>query len=239
MRIIFLNTFCGRFEDKLFEFIHRNQLETDIFCFQEVSVSLQNKLITKLEGFNNIFETGGVITDSGELSGQAVYFRDKFEISNTEKILLHELKTNDVGFLLKAEFSTAGGSFMLGNIHGTAYPGTKYDSDIRVNQSNTIIKSFENSLMPKIIGGDFNLLRNTKSIQMIEDIGYKNLIKDFGIVSTRNKITWELFKNSIGFVKQYDSDFVFVSPDLKIKSFEVPNVEVSDHEPLILDFDLP
>ena len=66
---------------------------------------------------------------------------------------------------------------------------------------------------------------------MFEDNGYKNLIKEFKIPTTRNEISWAKYEN-----KQLFADFVFVSPDVKITNFSVPNNEISDHLPLILEF---
>jgi len=136
---------------------------------------------------------------------------------------------------LKAKLRIDGKEFWLGNPHGTAYPGDKKDSEIRISQSKTILNSFKED-GPKIIGGDFNLLRDTRSISILEEVGYRNLISEFNIKSTRNKVAWDRFKNDPNFVKQYDSDFCFVSKEIKVKNFEVPNIEASDHEPLILDF---
>lgn len=34
------------------------------------------------------------------------------------------------------------------------------------------------------------------------------------------------------------ADYCFVFPEVKIKSFEVPNIEIFDHLPLILDFEI-
>ena len=39
------------------------------------------------------------------------------------------------------------------------------------------------------------------------------------------------------FGKQHFADYVFVSKDVKVKKFEVPYLEISDHLPLILDFE--
>lgn len=74
---------------------------------------------------------------------------------------------------------------------------------------------------------------------MFENAGYINLIKDFKIERTRNDITWKYHsKGKRSFVKQYYADYVFTSPDTQINSFEVPNVEISDHFPLILNIDI-
>jgi predicted extracellular nuclease len=90
----------------------------------------------------------------------------------------HEIKTNDVGFLLKTVLKFGTDLISVGNVHGTSTPGNKFDSDVRLKQSEVIIDSFEKDNR-KIIIGDFNLLRDTKSIQMFENAGYRNLVKDF------------------------------------------------------------
>ncbi|HTK03687.1 MAG TPA: endonuclease/exonuclease/phosphatase family protein [Alphaproteobacteria bacterium] len=235
MRIIFLNCYSGQLKIPLFDFIQKQAANTDIFCFQEVSESLQVELQKLLKNFSHVFEIGFMLSDVNELAGQAIFFNKKVELIKSEKILLHELKTKDIGFLLKAKLKVDNKEFLLGNVHGTAAPGTKVDSELRLNQSQIIIDAFKNENNFKIIGGDFNLLRNTKSIHMFENEGYKNLIKDFNIKATRNKVAWERFKDEPGFVKQYDSDFCFVSKEIKVTNFEVPDVEISDHLPLILD----
>lgn len=238
MRVIFLNCFTGKFKIPFNQFIHKHSGDTDIFCFQEISTSLQGKLVNSLANFNSVYKEGYLLSFINEIAGQSVFFNNKIRLIETEKILIHELKTKDIGFLLKLKFEIKNRQFLIGNVHGTAHPSNKFDSIERLEQTKIILKAFDDERIPKIIGGDFNLLRNTQSIEMFDDAGYKNLIKDFSIVSTRNKLTWELYKNDVGFVKQYDSDYCFVSPDVVVNNFSVPNVEVSDHEPLILDFEV-
>jgi hypothetical protein len=67
---------------------------------------------------------------------------------------------------------------------------------------------------------------------MFKNNGYKNLIGDYQIITTRNNLAWSLYPD-----KQYFADYVFASPEIKVKSFEVPNNEVSDHLPLILEIE--
>jgi endonuclease/exonuclease/phosphatase family metal-dependent hydrolase len=68
--------------------------------------------------------------------------------------------------------------------------------------------------------------------------GYRNLIKDFGIKSTRGRICWEQYKHKPGFTKQFFADYIFVSKRVGVKGFQVPHIEISDHLPLILDFEI-
>ena len=77
---------------------------------------------------------------------------------------------------------------------------------------------------------------DTESVRMFEEAGYRNLIRDFDIKTTRNQISWDMWPD---LPKQLWADFVFVSPDIKVKSFVVPeDDESSDHLPMILEVDL-
>lgn len=83
----------------------------------------------------------------------------------------------------------------------------------------------------KILGGDFNTLPDEKSITMFETAGYKSLIKDFAVNTTRNRYVWERYPKN----KMYYSDYVFVERGTKLKSFDVPGIEVSDHLPMVVE----
>jgi len=84
----------------------------------------------------------------------------------------------------------------------------------------------------QIIGGDFNLDLNTKSVSLFEENGYQNLIKEFCIGNTRNEVSWAQYPNH---EKQHFADFLFLNSDFKINYFAVPYIEISDHLPLILE----
>ena len=66
-------------------------------------------------------------------------------------------------------------------------PGHKLDTPVRLRQSKLILDFLKDKVGSKIIGGDFNLLPETRSVEMFEKAGYRNLIKEFGIKNTRNK----------------------------------------------------
>jgi hypothetical protein len=59
-------------------------------------------------------------------------------------------------------------------------------------------------------------------------------VNEFGITSTRTALSpW------YGTPQQLDySDYVFTSPGITPHQFAAPDVRVSDHRPLILDFDV-
>jgi len=169
----------------------------------------------------------------GAVYGQAIFVSKKLEVRSLERIYTFRNTSTDVGYGSHVIISQGEKSFHLVNIHGKAQPGSKFDTPVRIKQSEHIIDAMKSVRVPVIIGGDFNLYPNTKSIMMFEEAGYKNLIRDFGIKNTRNEISWKEFNN-----KQYYADYVFVAPDIKVRGFEVPYNEVSDHLPLVLDFEI-
>lgn len=123
----------------------------------------------------------------------------------------------------------------VANVHGISYDAdTKLDTEGRLVQSKTIIESLQDIQYPIIIGGDFNLEPTAESIRMFAEAGYRDLIASHHIKTTRNRLVWERYPDTI----QYYADYTFTSPDVHIRSFMVPENEISDHLPLILECDL-
>jgi hypothetical protein len=239
MRIIFFNIWHGQIWTGLEKFLKEQSSKTDIFCFLEVNPKLEKKLENLLGNFVAIYDKGiKTVYLNGVIDGRGIFVKNGIEVEKSEKQSLFRVYPTDVGGFLYAKLNIRGKVLFLGEVHGKASPGTKMDTSVRIKQSEKIINFFNNKKGPKIIGGDFNLNPDTKSVALFEETGYRNLIKDFKIKSTRNNISWENFKDVPGFVKQYFADYVFVSPDVKVKNFEVPYIEVSDHLPQILDFEI-
>ena len=76
--------------------------------------------------------------------------------------------------------------------------------------------------------GDFNLRPDTRSIGLFDE-HLSNLIRKYNIKSTRTSYCPYPIRHA---------DYVFVNDWVKVKSFEVLPDEVSDHNPLMLDFNL-
>jgi endonuclease/exonuclease/phosphatase family metal-dependent hydrolase len=79
---------------------------------------------------------------------------------------------------------------------------------------------------PYVLCGDFNLLPESESLLMLEQYGLRNLIREFGITSTRTS----LYPKEGRF-----ADYAFISEGIQLKSFEVLPDEVSDHAPLLIE----
>ena len=236
MKIIFLNCWYAKTEKVFFDFVKENSLNTDIFCFQEVDPKLFNKLSNLLSGHCGYFGTDNKFEILGHVYGQTVFIKKVISVLSSGKVDLYRQVVDDVGFMQYLELKVDSKTIYLANIHAKARPGHKLDTPARLRQSKSIINFLKNKPGLKIVGGDFNLLPETKSIRLIEAAGYKNLIKDFAIKATRNKLSWESLKK--GEEKQHYADYVFTSPGIKVSSFEVPDMEISDHLPMILNFEI-
>lgn len=237
MRIIFLNSWYGQAGKPFFGFLDSHSSDTDIFALSEVQLELFSKLEDILQTFNGFYEEGAFDSTMGFNYGQAVFAKKSIDINRLGKI------DNPKGFVeefvptfsLPFKITCDNKTFHLMNVHGRAFPGHKLDVPPRLKQSEEIIDFLKGKSGAKIIGGDFNLLPQTKSVKMFEESGYRDLIKDYKIKTTRNRLAWEQFPDK---TKQYFADYLFVSSKVKVKKFEVPAIEVSDHLPLILDFEI-
>lgn len=238
MRIIFLNSWFGKTGKPFLDYIKKESSTTDIFCFMEFSEDLFKKVSSVLKEHNGFIEKGMLLKMFDTIDCQVIYTKKGIEVLDSEKLILYRNSRNDTGFALYVSFEINGKIVNLLNVHGKSRPGTKFDTPARLRQSEKIINFFKDKKGLKIIGGDFNLNPDTKSVLMFEKAGYGNLIKEFDIKSTRNKLSWQQFKKQPEFVKQYFADYVFVSSGVKVNNFTVPYNEVSDHLPLILDFDI-
>lgn len=236
MRIIFLNSLFGKIGKKYFDYIKKESKNTDIFCFMEYTPEVFTQTSAILKDYAGFLEKGHKLSFAdfrNILDCQVIFVRNNVELLSSGKLNLNNLDKNDTGFASYVVIKYKSKEICVVNVHGKAYPGDKNDTPARLKQTQKILNFCKKFKYTKIIGGDFNLNPDTRSVKMFEEAGYRNLIKDFEIKNTRNRISWKTFKNV-----QHFADYCFVSPEVKVKSFDVPYMEVSDHLPLILDFEV-
>ena len=264
MKLVSLNVWGGKIYKPLISYIKKQAKDTDIFCFQEVFHSPENKIsngaktnlysdISKiLKNYTGFFAPtfkGYDIEEKVEFDlsfGQATFVKKSLNLLSEETYFVYG-KFNNTPPLKQKEFKhlldlprnmhcinieLKNKSILIGNLHGywnPDIPASKKDTPERLEQSMKIKKVFDKFICPKILCGDFNLEPNSDSIKMLEG-DMRNLIKDFGITSTRSK-----------YYRHYDrnerfADYILVSKDIKVDKFEVIENEISDHLPLVLYF---
>src|SRR3989344_5671373 len=249
MKLITLNAWGGRMADKFGDFFNKYP-DTDIWFFQEVYNSDKEEDNMIVPGYNTDFSFYNTLQkhlDSykyyfcqvlKDFYGISAFFKSHIEIIEKGEILVakgnwenmrgsseqdHDRKLQWFKILLK------GKKVLLMNIHLTHRPEGKRDSDKRLYQSDMIVSFMKMFDCPKILVGDFNLLPDTESIKKIEMTGMRNLIKEYGVKSTRT----EIYKKPHKF-----ADYVFVSPEIKVRDLKILPDVVSDHSPIFLEFDL-
>jgi endonuclease/exonuclease/phosphatase family metal-dependent hydrolase len=118
------------------------------------------------------------------------------------------------------------------NLHGL-YSKEKRDSEKSIKQCEYILNAAKRKNLPTIIVGDLNLLPTTKSIQIINK-EFRNLIDEYKIKSTIPE-----FDHGTEIKRgEYVVDYIFVNDKIKVNNFEVIETNISDHLPLILDFEI-
>ncbi len=232
MKIIFLNLWGAKIKKNLAEFLKSQSHNTDIFCLQEVYGEAKSLLIDCLSDFKEVSATKPMAFGNNFFA-QATYIKENIPIISSDTLLENE---NESGLGLSVYISFKGKDLHICNFHGLTFAedDDKLDTSTRLFQSELIIKNFEKKSGLKIIGGDFNILPQAESIKMFEKKGYTDLIKKYHITTTRSRIALKKYPGH----EEYFSDYVFISPDVKLKKFSVPSLEISDHLPLILEIDV-
>ncbi|NQW58861.1 MAG: endonuclease/exonuclease/phosphatase family protein [Polynucleobacter sp.] len=229
MKIIFFNINQFNNDPKgLEKFFTDHKKTVDIFCIQEIPETPINSLNDILYDYYK-FHFSKILPDYNCRADLSTFVK-KTSFDQIEQKAIN-VGHSDVTPAILTSFEYTNKTYNLINYHGIALPGHKNDTKSRIKASRLIIKCLNSLDGHKIIGGDFNLNPESKSIRMFEQAGYLNLIKEYNIKTTRNNNAWKLYPDG----KQYYADYTLVDSDLKINSFDVINTQISDHLPMVLD----
>jgi len=116
------------------------------------------------------------------------------------------------------------------NIHGI-WTSDKKGDERTIKECEFVVTTALKNNFPTIIAGDFNLLPETASIEIINK-KFINLIHEFKIKFTRPDFQ---DNNDTG---NNIVDYIFVNSRIKVNDFNVIQTDLSDHYPLLLDFDV-
>ena len=249
MNIINLNTWGGVIKEPLIDFFDTHK-DTDVFCLQEV---LSDAYDEDLDCLTN--ETGTLLSPNlyqkildalpehvdyftpvvGEHYGLACFVKKNISVLDHGEVLLYETKkfpdpeNPDADHDRKMQWlllDNVGQHYLVMNLHGH-WKKDKLDDIDTSNQIKTIldfIQEFRDEgeskgEIIKVLAGDFNLLPETESIKKLGEV-LNNVTLQNGVTTTRTSM--------------HDStdqiiDYVFVSKNTVVDSFEILSEEVSDH----------
>jgi endonuclease/exonuclease/phosphatase family metal-dependent hydrolase len=248
MRLICLNTFCGKVREPLLEFLRAEAAQTDIFCLQETwrnNNAINNgrrDLLTTIQEILPDFDLyfAPILFDLNFVEEANIDMGQAMLVRKNIKVIKHGQVTVNPGYGPEPEWApgmrremqfgkieVADKTLNVFNLHGISrWPKT--DSWEREAQSWIVRNLMDKFTGPKILCGDFNLQPDTESVAVLKK-GMRSLTDDYGIKTTRGRY------------RQFDehiSDYMIVSPEIKVLDFQVPDIIISDHLPLILDFEL-
>lgn len=250
MKLISLNIYGGKISGPLFALMKEKASDTDIFCFQEVlkggngqtsrgetkgCYELIGDLLPGHEGYFAAYGDGGYFSESLRGAdfeyGVACFMRKDLGQSFVGGAVLYDAAVTwsdyDGRLAAGAACAVKVADCEIVNVHGLWQDNQKQDSEARLEQGQRIIDLANKTKARKIICGDFNLRPDAKSLKMIENLPTRNLIKEYGVKSTR----------SIYYDKDMKfADYMLVSPEIEVIDFNVLPDEVSDHLAMSLEF---
>jgi endonuclease/exonuclease/phosphatase family metal-dependent hydrolase len=242
MKLITLNIWGGYLRNPLLRFIH-NHRHIDIFCFQEL-YSNANKPLTHKEkelSLNIFADLKKLLPDHQAIFKPAVqniygigmFIKNSIDIIGEGEINIHQ-KQHYPGIGLNHDRNLQWIECVYNkkivsilNVHGLWNGKGKKDTPERLIQSQRICQFMNTINTPKILCGDFNLRPETQSMRLLEQ-GMTNLITKNNIRSTRTSFYAK---------EEKFADYILTSPEIIVNHFSVMSNEVSDHSPLLLDFD--
>lgn len=246
IKFLTLNLFeGGLLFDNIVDFLQKQK--ADIMVFQEAHNSFNEKLANNLRSIQLLagkfssyyFRFAPMWVDNraeGKIEfGNAVFSRFPIISENTvffdipfDPNYKREDQKGDYTYIprnmLHAEVKAEETNINIFNIHGIwGFDGR--DTKRRLKMGQTIIDNIKDK-KNVILAGDFNLSPDTKTVGNIE----KHLVSIFGeeLTSTFNM----KHKSDPGYAKAA-VDMIFVSKNIKVMEKACPQVDVSDHLPLI------
>lgn len=248
MKLLCLNTWGGRAGlPGLLAFFKQNW-DVDIFCLQEVWNGGEHTLDNVAAGqrmlkvdFQLLRDIRNVLPHHAphflpqylDFFGMAMFIHKDCAVIDTHVRPIYRepgyISPDDIadhGRLLQAiTINIEQGPRTIMQTHGAWQPGGKKDTPERLLQSQKILEFSRELSHPSILCGDLNLSLNNESIRLLEEGGFKNLVREYNIISTRTSL----------YIKpERHADYIFASEGIQVQDFCVLPDEVSDHSALLL-----
>jgi endonuclease/exonuclease/phosphatase family metal-dependent hydrolase len=241
MKIFQLNIWGGKLGKQIVDLI--NKEDADIVCLQEV-IEVPGSESFLVEDLDEIRKKTGYphyhfnpqfgykLMNRTAKSGLAIL--SKIPFMETDAIFTR-LKYIDDFDILDTDYNIRslqrvtvekdGNRLHVLNHHGHHIPEHKNGDDETVRQCKMIVDYMKKLEGPIVLCGDFNLSPESESLEQINAV-LINHAKERRILTTRTPLTH----------KTEVCDYIFTSPDIEVKDFQVLDDIASDHKALTIDF---
>lgn len=265
MRLVSLNVALFEANNKLLStFLHEQN--ADFVCLQEVTRGLEDSVIKDYESKDIVdkatsglpyffFGPNSIMGDFqqknfhgkelyvfkfGGLMEFGNYTKSKHKITKAQNVFVQNHFTyntdnskwpdEDYRAVLVTDHVFDGKKLRILNYHGV-WTRNKMGTEKSI-AANRIIRDLALQAEGEvIICGDFNLFPDTPSMKLLDD-KFESLVDTYKIQTTRPA------SNELSQHKRNVVDYVLISKGINVKNFKVLDSDVSDHLPLILDFEL-
>lgn len=242
MKLIQLNTWSCKLPTEIVRLLKEEK--PDIACFQEVVTARTGgkifdtiDTITAEYPFEHQYNTP--LVEFNFMHGTATrgnMIASNIEMAETNQIWTRGELFKDFDYLdsggynvgrniAHAEVKTPSGIVHILTLHGYHIKEHKNGNEDTLNACKQLIDYAASLEGPVVITGDFNLSPNSESIQLVNQ-HFRNLTVESGLETTRNHLT----------AKTEVCDYIFVNDLVKVDSFRMSDLIVSDHGALILEF---
>lgn len=243
MKIMSLNLWQGRLERVLLKHLEKSGM--DFACMQE-AVKYDGQSLGLISSYHKIGNSLGLeeqffsklisskLGDKELAFGNVIYSNVPF--TQTSTVFTRGEHKNDFNFdeddyniraFQHVQVEINSKKLNILNHHGHHIDSHKLGDDETMRQVKQIIEFINQLEGSVILCGDFNLSPESDSIKHIDE-KLVNLPVEHKLITTRSKLT---YKNEV-------CDYIFVSSDIKVNGFVMDDAIISDHNALILDFDL-
>ena len=243
MKLMTLNVWQGRLERVLLK--HLETLEIDLACMQE-AVDYEGSsagLVTSYQKIGKSIKLDeqffspltAMKLGKRDLSfGNVTYSKNPFLATNTvftrgayKDNFDFDVDDYNVRAFQHVALQLNGRTLHLLNHHGHHIDAHKLGDEETLRQVNQIADYIKRLDGAVILCGDFNLSPESESIKLLGAM-LRNLSVDYSLPTTRSRLT---YKNEV-------CDYIFVNDGIVVKDFSMDDTIVSDHNALLLDFDL-
>lgn len=243
MKILQLNIWGGKLERQIVDLLKREQ--ADIVCLQEV-ISIPGGKSFFFEDLEELQKHTGYKHSHHAPShtfnlmkrkaswGNAILSNLPFQ--ETVNVYTYGDSTADFDFLEDTDYNSGrvlqhvavevdNKPLHILNHHGHHVHSHKNGDEETMRQCQMIVDYLEKINGPIVFCGDFNLLPDSPSMELLNSV-LVNHVKERKIISTRTPLTH----------KTEACDFILTSPDIEVKNFQVLDDIASDHKALTIEF---